>query len=168
MGDAGDALSVGGMATKVEAARKAAAFGVPTVIADGRRPRVLGAVLGGEDHGTLFLPARSRLGSRKAWIAGLNPLGTLTVDAGAARAVVDHGRSLLPAGIEEVTGDFERGEPVAVVGLGGRELARGLSAYSAAELARIRGRRSSEIVFVLGYHLGKAAVHRDDLVLTDE
>jgi len=166
LGNAAGSLSIGGMATKVEAARKAAARGVPTVVANGRQPGILAAVLGGEDVGTLFLPAITRLGSRQAWIAGLRPLGTLRIDAGAADALVQENRSLLPAGILAVDGDFQRGEPVGIVGEDGAELARGLSAYSAGEVALIRGRRSSEIAALLGYHLGQAVVHRDDLVLT--
>lgn len=165
LGRAAGPLSVGGMATKVDAARQAVARGVPTVIASGRRPDVLDAVLRGKDVGTLFVPAVSRLRSRKAWIAGLNPQGVLTVDAGAAEALVQHDRSLLAAGVVAVEGVFDRGEPVSVRAEDGSELARGLSGYSAEEVAAIRGRRSGEIGAVLGYHLGAAVVHKDDLVL---
>ena len=166
VGEASPGLSVGGMATKVEAARRAAAFGVPTVLVDGREPEVLRVALSGADVGTLFLPSKNRLGSRKAWIAGLNPAGRLLVDTGAAAAVAEQGRSLLPAGITGVEGVFENGEPVALIGPDGGEVARGLTAYSSTEVSAILGRRTSEIRERLGYHLGDAVVHRDDLVVS--
>lgn len=165
VGPAGSSLSVGGMATKVEAARRAAAFGVTTVVANGRTSGVLEAVVAGRDLGTRFEPDPAGMGSRKAWISGLNPAGELRVDAGAARAVQEEGRSLLPAGLREVVGDFDLGAPVAIVGPEGEEIARGLAQYSATELRTLAGRRTDEIVPLLGFHLGDAAVHRDDLVL---
>lgn len=166
LGGSASSLSVGGMATKVEAARRAAAFGVSTALVDGRRPGVLLEVLSGADLGTRFEPSGRSIGSRKAWIAGLNPAGRLVVDAGAVRAVVDNGRSLLPAGVHEIDGEFDNGAAVAVVGPDGAEIARGLAQYSSAELRRIAGLRTDEISGVLGYQMGDAAVHRDDLVLT--
>jgi len=166
VGAAGSSLSVGGMATKVEAARRAAAFGVTTIVANGRSPGVLDAALEGREVGTRFEPDPASMGSRKAWIAGLNPSGQLRVDPGAAKAVQEQGRSLLPAGLREVVGDFDVGAPVIIVGPEGEEVARGLAQYSAAELRTLAGRRTDEIVPLLGFHLGDAAVHRDDLVLT--
>lgn len=165
LGGSGSSLSVGGMATKVEAARRAAAFGVPTALVDGRVPGILTRVLSGDDVGTRFETAERTLGSRKAWIAGLNASGRLVVDAGAERAVATGGKSLLPAGVRQVEGEFDVGSPVAIVGPSG-EIAQGLAQYSSAELRRIAGRRTQEIAELLGYHLGDAAVHRDDLVLT--
>ncbi len=166
LGGQGSCLSVGGMATKVEAARRAAAFGVPTVLVDGHRVGVIQEVLAGDDVGTRFEPLARAIGSRKAWIAGLNPAGTLVVDEGAIGAVVERGRSLLPAGLREIQGEFDVGAPVAVVGPDGEEVARGLAQYSSAELALIAGHRTDEISGILGYHLGDACVHRNDLVLT--
>jgi len=141
------------------------AAGVPTVIVDGHGPGVLRGLLGGEDLGTLFLGAPKALASRKAWIAGLNPSGSLIVDEGAIGALTSGGRSLLPAGIRDVEGEFERGEPVSILGPDGREAARGLTAYSADEVLKIRGKGSAEISAALGYHLEDEVVHRDDLVL---
>ncbi len=114
---------------------------------------------------TWFLAAPEGRTARKRWIAGsLAPLGTLGVDAGAARALAG-GRSLLPAGVRSVGGEFERGDPVVVSGPGGEALAQGLSAYSAADLRVIAGHRSDEIEALLGWRGRDEAIHRDDLVL---
>ena len=164
-GGAGRALSVGGMATKVEAARRTAASGVGTVLANGRMPGVLRRAVAGEDLGTRFEPSEQRIGSRKAWIAGLHPAGRLVVDAGAARALVEQGRSLLPAGIREVLGEFDGGDPVVILGPDRAGVAQGLVAYGSDELRAIQGLRTNEIEGALGYHMGDAAVHRDDLVV---
>jgi glutamate 5-kinase len=159
-------LGTGGMVSKVQAARIAGRSGVPTVVAEGRRPDVVRAVLGGADLGTLFLPSDERLASRKHWIAyGLRPAGTLVVDAGARAALVDKRKSLLPSGIRAVTGAFAAGDAVSVVGEDGRELARGLASYAADEVERIRGRHSAEIELVLGYKNLDEVIHRDDLVV---
>jgi glutamate 5-kinase len=123
-----NAVSVGGMSSKVSAARQACQVGVPVVIAPARDPDVLRKVVSGEDFGTLFLPAGASLASRKYWIAyTLKMRGTLVIDAGAQRAVTEQNRSLLPAGIVEVRGTFRAGDAVSVVAPDGRELARGLS-----------------------------------------
>lgn len=161
-------LGRGGMVSKLAAARKAAAAGIPTVIADGRLPGVLEAVLDpAREVGTLILPAANRLTRRKHWIAHtLRPAGTLKVDDGAREAVVNKGRSLLPAGLREVRGNFAAGACVRLVDARGQEFARGLTAYSTSELERIKGAQSREIVRRLGYTLGDEVVHRDDLVVT--
>jgi glutamate 5-kinase len=167
-GGAGSAVGTGGMRSKVDAARTAALSGVPTIIANGRTRGSLTRVFAAEDVGTLFLPRPSPLPLRKHWIAyTLKPLGALVVDAGASRAVRSGGKSLLPAGIVEVQGEFDVGDPVSVVGTDGREIARGLASYGARELERIRGLASSEIERVLGYRYDDEAIHRDDLVLLD-
>jgi glutamate 5-kinase len=163
---AGTLIGTGGMRSKVEAARTAAHFGVPTVVANGRSPGTLSALLRGGETGTLFLPRESPVGARKHWIAfTLRPAGTLVVDPGAVRALREGKRSLLPAGVVEVQGEFDVGDAVRVVGPDGVEIARGLASYGARELERIRGKASSEIERALGYRYDDEAIHRDDLVL---
>jgi glutamate 5-kinase len=161
------AVSVGGMATKLQAAQKAAAAGVPMIVASGRRPGALGAILEGEAVGTLFTPKADRLNARKHWIAyAVAPQGRVTVDAGALRALTREGRSLLPSGVVRVDGDFASGEVVAVVGdADGREFARGLVNFDAAELRRIRGARTGDIEARLGYKSFDEVIHRDNLVI---
>lgn len=157
----------GGMASKVQAARAAGRFGVPTVVTSGRDAGPLQALLSGEERGTLFLaePER-RLQARKHWIAyALRPVGTLVIDEGAVRALKELGKSLLPSGIREVRGDFALGDPVAITDASGREIARGLVEYGAAEVREIMGKRTSDIERILGYRSGDEVVHRDDLVL---
>ena len=162
------AFGRGGMITKLEAVRTAARSGAATVIANGLRPGTLLRAAAGEAEGTLFL-AGSRLSSRKHWLAfTAKPRGALTLDAGAVRALRERGRSLLPAGITSVEGDFGIGDPVSCVAPGGGEVARGLVAYGAAEVRRIRGLATPEIPRVLGYSNGSEVIHRDDLVLVGD
>ena len=159
-------LGSGGMATKLEAARKAALFGVPTLIANGRTDDILPRLLAGEPLGTFFRPARSRLASRKHWIAfGLAPAGTLVLDDGAVRAIVRAGKSLLPSGIVAVSGRFEAGDSVRLVDQSGKEVARGLVNYPSQDVERIARAKTSEIEARLGYKSLDEVVHRDDLVL---
>jgi glutamate 5-kinase len=161
-----DGTSVGGMATKLQAAQKAAASGVPMVIASGREPGVLARILAGESVGTCFVPKADRLGARKRWIAfAAPPQGRLAVDAGAAGALTRQGRSLLPSGVTSVEGEFGAGEVVAVVDNDGREFARGLVNFDAAELRRIRGAKTQEIETRLGYKSFDEVIHRDNLVI---
>ena len=124
-------------------------------------------LLAGERHGTLFAPGE-RLASRKHWLAfTAKSRGRLIVDDGAERALVDRGRSLLPAGVTRVEGSFQIGDPIGCVNARGDEIARGLAAYSAEDVARIAGRPTREIARVLGYSNGSDVIHRDDLVLLD-
>jgi glutamate 5-kinase len=161
-----DGVSVGGMATKLQAAQKAAASGVPMVIASGRQSGVLARILAGEPVGTYFVPKADRLGARKRWIAfAVPPQGRLVVDAGAARALTGHGRSLLPSGVTAVTGEFGAGEVVAVVDADGKEIARGLVNFDTGELRRIRGAKTQEIEARLGYKSFDEVIHRDNLVI---
>jgi glutamate 5-kinase len=159
--------SVGGMATKLQAARKAAAAGVPMIIANGHTERVLTRLLHGEMLGTYFTPSADRLGARKRWIGyAVTPHGRVTVDAGAVRALTLGGKSLLPSGVVKVEGHFVAGEVVAVVDeTDGREFARGLVNFDAPELERIRGTRTREIAPRLGYKGVDEAIHRDNLVI---
>jgi glutamate 5-kinase len=155
----------GGMATKVMAARIAVAAGCHLCIAPGRESHPLGRIESGAQC-TWFLAESSPVTVRKQWIAGmLKPAGELAIDAGAARALLA-GRSLLPAGVVEVKGRFDRGDAVIVRDATGMEIARGLAAYSSTDAERIRGRRSSELEALLGYRGRDEMIHRDDLVLT--
>ncbi len=159
-------LGTGGMYTKLQAVDTARRAGADVVIASGQTENVILRVAAGESLGTRFPAADSRLDGRRQWIgAGPKPQGTVVIDDGAVRAICRKGKSLLPAGIRRVTGDFQRGDPVAIVTMAGREVARGLSAYEHAAMQRIAGCKSSEIVERLGYTYGDVAVHRNDMIL---
>jgi glutamate 5-kinase len=146
-------VSVGGMATKLAAARMVMRAGIPMVIASGRKRDVLDRILAGSDEGTLFVPAAGTLRGRKRWIAFFHrPEGTLYVDAGARRALLEQGRSLLPPGIARCEGEFKKGDVVRICDIEGAEFARGVAAYGASE---IRGKTLSRIEIV----------HRDNLVI---
>ncbi len=165
---AGNRFGSGGMATKLEAATAAARSGAATVVCNGSSRDVLLRVAGGEDVGTLFLPGE-KLASRKHWLAfTARTRGHLVLDAGAVTAVRGRGRSLLPAGVTRVQGEFRIGDSVACVSETGDEVARGLTAYSSEEIERIRGLPTAEIPRVLGYSNGDEVIHRDDLVLVDD
>lgn len=165
-GGSGSGLGVGGMATKLQAADIARRSGVDVVIAAGRAPDVISRIVAGEAVGTRFPALEAPLANRKRWIlAGPTPSGAINVDAGAARALCDGGGSLLPAGITAVTGRFERGDAVYILGPGERRLARGIARYGSEDLRRIRGCHSEEIVDRLGYAYGPVAVHRNDMIL---
>ncbi|GAB4206221.1 MAG: glutamate 5-kinase [Sandaracinaceae bacterium] len=160
-------IGTGGMGSKVEAARRATLRGIPSVIADARDPDILERVVRGDDVGTLFVPQGAKLASRKHWIAyTLRPRGTLLVDDGARAALLAGGRSLLPAGVIGVRGDFSPGDSVVLADATGKEIARGLVRYGTRDVARIAGVPTKEIASVLGFHGGDEIVHRDDLVLT--
>ncbi|MDB5374585.1 MAG: glutamate 5-kinase [Belnapia sp.] len=163
-GDPPPGYSSGGMRTKLIAARIATGAGCAMAIALGNRDHPLRAMEEGA-RCTWFLPSPEGRTARKRWIAGsLAPLGALIVDAGAARALA-RGSSLLPAGVRSVEGSFLRGDPVSVRDAAGHELARGLSAYDAADAGRIAGHRSEEIEAILGWRGRDEVVHRDDLVV---
>ena len=163
-------LGSGGMATKLKAAREAARAGIASVIAPGREPGVLAAVLDPQrECGTLITPAGERLKSRKHWIAfALRPSGALAVDRGAAEALRSKGRSLLPSGIRQVRGDFGGGDCVSLLDQDGTEFGRGLVNYPAADVLKVMGRRSTEISDVLGYKVADEIIHRDNFVLLKE
>jgi glutamate 5-kinase len=156
----------GGMITKLSAARIATQGGADVVIANGRDPDVLAAVVAGRQRGTFFPASEDRLESRKRWILGkVNRGAYVEVDPGAAAALRRHGRSLLPAGVANVKGEFDRGDTVEVRGPDGERIAAGMTNYASAELERIRGLRSDRIVETLGYEYGDEVIHRDNLVL---
>ncbi|MEM7654055.1 MAG: glutamate 5-kinase [Pseudomonadota bacterium] len=163
-GTAPAGYSSGGMVTKLMAGRIAISAGCRMAIASGKTMGPLSHLMGG-GRATWFVPSAEPLTARKRWIAGsLTPTGTITVDAGAVRALRD-GRSLLPAGVIAVSGDFGRGDAVTVSDADGVVLGQGLSAYGAEDARAIMGHRSNEIEQILGYRGRDAMIHRDDLVL---
>ncbi len=160
-------VGTGGMASKVAAAAKAAAAGIPTIIAHGARRGVLEAVFDpAVEVGTLLLADGDPLARRKHWIAHtLRPAGALHLDAGAVRALAQGGRSLLPSGVRAVEGSFGMGECVRCLGPDGAEIARGLVNYAAADLERIKGAHTRDVARLLGYKGSDEVIHRDDLVI---
>jgi len=158
--------SVGGMISKIQAARKASRFGIPTVVARGTKEGVLHQILKGKEIGTLILPKGEALSSRKHWIAfNPKPKGEVMVDDGAKKAIVQKGKSLLPSGVVKIRGSFDRGDLVTCQGPRGKQFARGLVNYSATELEKIKGLRSDQIESTLGYKYSDEVIHRDDLVV---
>jgi glutamate 5-kinase len=165
-GNAGSHIAKGGMLTKVLAAKRAARSGAHTVIASGREPHVLLRLTQGEAIGTQLVAETVPIAARKQWLADhLQVNGRLLLDAGAMRALVQDGKSLLPIGVKNIEGAFERGAVVACLSPEGKELARGLVNYGASEARRILGKPSSEILSVLGYVDEPELIHRDNLVL---
>ena len=164
-GDAGTELSKGGMKTKVEAGKIALGAGTNMVITTGKILNPLRAISEGAKV-TWFLAKSDPVTAKKRWIAGqLEPAGHIVIDAGAEKALLS-GKSLLPAGVTRVEGDFDRGDAVIIRAFDGRELGRGLIAYGRSEAARIIGKRSNEIAGILGYEGQDTLVHRDDMALS--
>ena len=166
-GESRSLYGTGGISTKISAAEKAAAAGIPTLIANGLSAGILPKLFDAkEEIGTLVLPEENRMASRKHWIAyNLKPAGEIVVDQGAFEALVKKGKSLLPSGLKEVHGSFGVGECVCCLDVQGREFARGLVNYSSQELNQIKGLHTSKIEKVLGYKAYDEIIHRDDLVL---
>lgn len=164
-GAAASEMSRGGMRTKIDAGKIATAAGTAMIITAGTRLSPLMAIERGE-RATYFCPSGNPVKGYKTWIAGqLEPAGRLTVDAGAVGALLS-GKSLLPAGVKLVSGNFSRGDTVAILSPEGREIARGLVAYDAGDAVRIAGLKTTEIETVLGYEARSAMIHRDDLVVS--
>ena len=165
-GGAGSEMGRGGMLTKITAAQRAARGGAHTLIASGHEPDVLVRLANGEKIGTLLLAKSATLAARKQWLADhLQVRGQVMLDAGAAKALKTGGKSLLPIGVYDVKGEFERGEVVSCHDESNREIARGLINYSAAETRRILRTPSGEIESKLGYMGESELIHRDDMVL---
>ncbi len=162
-GDAGSGLSKGGMKTKLMAAKTAIAAGCAMAITEGSRENPLKALEEGAPV-TWFTPQLDPQTARKGWIAAMKPMGDITVDDGAARALKS-GKSLLPAGISSVSGQFGRGDPVAILDAQNHKLGQGLSRYTASEAQAIKGRQSADIETILGYPGRAALIHRDDMAL---
>jgi glutamate 5-kinase len=164
-GESGE-RGVGGMTTKIQAAKLASAGGSDVVIADGREKEILVRLSEGEALGTLFPATVDRLESRKRWmLTGLSLKGVIVVDEGAARALRQEKRSLLPAGISRVEGPFERGDAIAICDSEEQRIACGIASYGSSDIETIQGLRSERIEEVLGYQYGAEVVHRDNLVL---
>ena len=163
------ALGRGGMVSKIQAAKKAGAAGLPTLIANGLTPGILEKIFAGQEVGTLFLPQDQKLTSRQYWLAyNVTPKGAILVDPGARKALVQGHKSLLPAGILEVFGGFRKGDAVHLMDTDGKPFAVGLTNYSAREIGRIKGRQSQEIAQSLGHKAYDEVVHRDNLVIFPE
>ena len=159
-------LGTGGMITKIEAARLATESGVAVIIANGSEKDVLVRVAGGEAIGTRFLPVKSKLDSRERWLlSGLCTRGKLIVDDGATKALKKNDCSLLAAGINQVEGNFQRGDIVDICDLRGVKLGSGITNYTAAEVRAIKGAHSKNIADLLGYDSGSEVVHRNNLVI---
>lgn len=165
-GGVGSSVGTGGMYTKVTAAKRAALSGAATVVASGREPDVLVRLIQGDAVGTLFTSEHSRINARKQWLLGQVQLsGRVVVDEGAARAVAEQHASLLPVGCVRAEGHFYRGELVAVVDGGGKEIARGLANYNSSETAKILRTPSAQIERKLGYVMEDELIHRDNMAL---
>ena len=164
-GAEGSKFGTGGMRTKITAAQMATKNGTHLIIANGADPRNIVRAAQGSEVGTLFLAGKNRINSRKYWLAySAADNGSVAIDAGAAKALKE-GKSLLAVGIREVAGEFERGETLAIKDASGRALARGITNYSSAELALIKGRKSEEIEAALGYKYEDEALHIDNIAL---
>lgn len=167
-GGSGTGWGTGGMATKLAAARIATSSGVTMVITQGKQPQNIIKVINGESKGTKFEPQPRSDNARKRWIAyGLIPMGKLYLDDGAVKAIIQRSKSLLPAGIIEIQGEFTAGDAVQICDRLDREIARGLVNYSSQELNKVKGSKSTEITSILGYSASDTAIHRDNLVIKD-
>lgn len=156
----------GGMVTKLQAARLATSGGADVAIASGLEPDILPRLARGERLGTFFPATADRMESRKRWIlSGLSVRGSVVIDEGAAKALRERNTSLLPAGIKDVCGVFQRGDAIDVTSAAGERVASGIANYSSEELLALRGAKSSQIGHILGYDYGAEAIHRDNLVL---
>lgn len=168
VGKGGSAGGKGGMQSKLKAARTATAAGEAVLIANALEPAILERIFDGERLGTLFLPAKTRMRSRRRWLRfGSRPKGAIIIDAGACRALVQGRKSLLPSGITGVSGDFTRGDLVAIHSEDNREIGRGLVNYASDEMAKIKGYNTADIRRILGDAPYKVAIHRDHLVTGD-
>ncbi len=157
--------SVGGMRSKLEAAKKAGHYGIPTRLVKGDAENVVVRVLNGEELGTLFM-AKEKLPRKKCWIAyAFKAKGKLWVDEGAERAITSRGGSLLPSGITKVEGDFSRGECVEISSRSGHTVGRGIANYSSSDVTQIKGSKSTEIEKKLGYKYTEEVIHRDNMVV---
>ncbi len=163
------AVGTGGMLSKVNAARKCLALGIPMIIAPGRKRDVLLRLFEGEELGTLFVSRERSWSGKKVWLANLpKPAGEITLDEGAASALIERGRSLLPIGIQEVRGVFGVGAPVRCIDRNGNLIGIGLTNYKSTEIETIKGRHSDEIEGLIGYKHSDEVINRDNFVLTSE
>ncbi|MDY6933689.1 MAG: glutamate 5-kinase [Spirochaetota bacterium] len=162
-------LGTGGMRSKIRAAKKVTSVGIPMIIAKGGRRDILNSLLIGKEYGTFFIPKERKLASRKCWIAyTLKPRGNIIIDDGAASAILERGKSLLPSGIISINGEFDVGAPVEFRNTHNEALGIGLVNYSSRDISKIRGLKSKEIINCLGYKPYDEIIHRDNLVITAE
>jgi glutamate 5-kinase len=160
-------VGTGGMKSKIAAAKKVTSLGIPCIIAPGKRKKVLTDILAGRDIGTLFLPQKTRLASRKYWIANtLRPRGRLILDDGAKKAILEKGKSLLPSGVTAVEGRFAQGDPVVCIDQNGTTIAKGLVNFDAEDMRKIMGLKTSQIAAAIGHKDYDEVIHRDNLVVT--
>ena len=165
-GDAQSLVGTGGMRSKIMAAKKVGAYGVPLAIINGKKPGLIKALFDGKEVGTLFLPRSEKQDSRKHWIAfTVSATGRLIVDDGGRDAIVNKGKSLLPGGIIRIEGSFKPGECVTCLDRSGQPFARGLVKYSSLDLDRIKGLKTSQIAAILGHKDYDEVIRRDDLVI---
>jgi glutamate 5-kinase len=168
-GDIPGPLGTGGMLGKINAAKKVTSAGIPMVIANGNNPDILKKLFSGKVVGTFFVPKKKKLKSRKCWIAfTLRPKGIIHIDDGAARAILDSGKSLLPSGILSVEGEFSTGDPVEFRRYDNEPVGKGLVNYSSADIRKIKGLKSNQIKNRLGYKPYDYVIHRDNLAVTNE
>ena len=159
-------LTVGGMVTKVQAAKKTMSFGIPTLVVNGLDEKVIEKIFAAKEVGTLFWSGKGKIRDRKHWIAHtLKSAGTLTLDEGARKALVERGKSLLPAGLLEVQGNFEFGTALTLLDESGKEIGRGLVNYSSRDLESIKGMKTPAVRSLMGKSFYAEVIHRDDLVI---
>ena len=165
-GKSNNQLTVGGMYTKVLAAKKTMSFGIPALVVDGLDKKILENIFSGKDVGTLFWSGKGKIRDRKHWIAHtLKPAGTLVIDAGACKALIERGKSLLPAGVIKIKGEFEFGKAVMILDGDGKEIGRGLVNYNSRDLQQIKGMKTPVIKKLIGESFYEEVIHRDDLVI---
>jgi glutamate 5-kinase len=158
-------LGKGGMNSKLHAAKMVLDCGEAMAVADGRMENVLTRLLSGDEIGTLFIPANRRRSGRDRWIGAARPAGTIVIDDGAVKALVEKNKSLLPAGIVSIEGAFARGDVVAIAGSDGKTIARGLTNYSSVDVQLIRGKKTTEVRALMNDRAYDEVVHRDNLVV---
>jgi glutamate 5-kinase len=162
-------LSTGGMATKIQAAKRCVRAGIAVIIANGKNPNALDDIFSGNIQGTVFLPAEKKLSERKNWIGFISrTAGSIVIDDGAKNALLKHHKSLLPSGIVEVRGEFKAKDIISIVDGKGTVIGKGMTRYSAAELGKIKGKKSSEIAAILHRDAPAEVIHRDNLVTLGE
>lgn len=165
-GDTSSSCGVGGMITKLEAAKLATTSGVTVVVANGQKPEVLTQIVLGKNVGTIFPSRTSKMESKKRWmLSGLACKGKLTVDDGAVQALKKQNRSLLPAGVMAVEGEFQRGDVVNIYDSKGTHLGCGIPNYDAKDIAVIKGAKSEQITGLIGHEYGDELIHRNNMVL---
>ena len=168
-GDIPGTLGTGGMLSKIKAAAKTTNAGIPMIIANGLKTDILIKLFSGENHGTFFIPAKEKLSSRKCWIGyNIKPKGTIRIDTGAVKAILNRGKSLLPGGVIDVEGDFGVGDAVELSGDANPRIAVGLVNYSSSDIRKIMGCKTDQIQECLGQKLYDEVIHRDNLTILTE